>query len=117
MNKEQIITARKTYVSYFTYPTYPDGVLFEEEAKEFNDELHDEPANSPFVNCVDKVINEAVKQLGLRRDNKTAVKVIVDGCNEPLYFMSFDAKRRVCIGINDRKGGSEYSMKTGKKIN
>ena len=115
MEIRDIIKARKTLISYFSYPAYSAGdLLCYEEAKEDNYDTLDTfspiSRNSDLVNCIDEVIFNAVKILGIRRDNKTAVKVIVEGMPEPLYFYSFDSTRSIRTGINTSKGSTEHSL-------
>ena len=116
MEIKDIIKAKKTLISYFSYPAYSAGeCIASDEAKEYNDdhrfgEFESLPQNSDLVNCVDEIIFEATKKLGIRRDNKTAVKVLVDGMVEPLYFSSFDSTRSIRTGINTSKGSTEHSL-------
>lgn len=107
---EDILRGKKTLISYYSYPTGTEGEhIANESATEFNKEIKDHPLNTTVVNAVDRVINEACARLGFRRDNKECVKVMIEGIEQPIYFVTYDLERIICTKIRFR-GGTEYSL-------
>ncbi len=99
-------------VAYYSYPTGTVGTSYvaEETTSDVNYELVDSPNSSQVVNLVDRQINTACQQLKIRRDNKEAVKCLVEGVDEPVYFCSYDNRRVICMQIDTKRGGTEYIL-------
>ena len=89
-------------LTYYSYPTGTVGSSY--IANE------DVQAESPVVKVVESVLDNAVSSLGLRRDNKEAVKCQVEGVDDPVYFVSYDSKRVICLKIDTTRGGTEYQI-------
>lgn len=89
------------------YYSYPTGTVDDSHIA-----VEDESKDGLVVHVVDYVIDTAVAHLGLRRDNKTAVRCIVRGHEEtPIYLCSYDFKRIICTEINMGRGAKSYELK------
>lgn len=118
-----ILANKIKLLTYCTYPTYSAGKeLHSDESADYNEsnpkrgEFKVNDKNSPFVNAVDKIIFDAVKAMDTNVDNKTAVKIQVEGFEEPVYVRLFDSKRSISTDINRDKGNREFPF-NGKTIN
>lgn len=89
---------RNAYVltAYYIYPTSSAGDVISQHERTVSDEYD---VSDITTLLVERMLDEAVAKLGIRRDNKTAVEVKLAGIDSPLYFGQKDLRHYISTGV------------------
>lgn len=93
-------------VSYFTYPTGTVGTSYIFEQNSHPDTKRNEE-DQKLYEAVENAFDIVADILDIKKDNKTALKIMVEGIDKPVYLSSYDWKHAICY---------EISMRDGKEI-
>ena len=93
------IDVKYKLLSYFAYPTGTTGSSHLARTVDKDNVIY---------KLVETVLDDAVKKLGFRRDNKEAVKCMIDGFDDPVYLFDFD--RIMCSELSETRRGREYPI-------
>lgn len=108
MDKQEVIDKIKEgkyeLESYFTYPTGTVGNSYVHEQDRFK------PTDEDLAKAIDAAFDKAQKVLDIRPDNKTALKLTVEGITAPVYLSSYDNRLVVCMALFTNRGGSEIQI-------
>lgn len=96
-------------VSYFTYPTGTVGSSYIFEQNSMPDIPRNEEDQKLYT-AMEKAFNDVSVKLNIAKDNKTAIKILIDGVKEPIYLSSYDWRHAICKEIASR-GGKEIEIK------
>lgn len=113
MNKTEIIDkikeGRYEIESYFTYPTGTVGSSYLHE-QEITSWYTSKFTNDELLKEVFIAFEKAHKVLGIQSDNKTALKLMVEGITTPVYLSIYDNRFAVCTELFTGRGGKEIQM-------
>lgn len=98
--------AQAQLVAYYSYNTGTESDTYIAEVE--NSAIKPGDAET-IAKLVNQFLDRAVERLGIRRDNKTAVKCIIPGIDHPVYFVFYDTKYVICSTIA-RRNGTEYPI-------
>lgn len=101
-----ILSSPKKLTAYYTYPSSSGGELIF-ETNNWNGQKYDEPMKN-FINAT--IALGAALSGGPFIDNKTSVKVEVEGLDFPVYFRRHDGCYMICTGISTRRGSTEIPI-------
>lgn len=99
INTEFFIDVKYKMLAYYAYPTGTVGSSYIAST---------EDKESVIYKLVEGVLDEAVKSLGFRRDNKEAVMCMIEGIEKPVYLVAYDWKRVICYELSATRKGREY---------
>lgn len=108
MDKQEVINKIKEgkyeLESYFTYPTGTVGNSYIHEQDTF------EPKDKELADAIHAAFEKAYKILDIRMDNKTALKLTVEGITAPVYIARYDRLLIVCGALFTNRGGREIEI-------
>lgn len=108
MDKQEIIQKIKDgkfeLESYFTYPTGTVGNSYIHQQDIF------EPVDKDLASAVLSAFDKAYEVLDINMDNKTALKLRVEGITAPVYLSRYDRNLTVCGALFTNRGGSEIQI-------
>lgn len=88
-------------VAYYSYTTGTESDTYVAEVEKSDVQ----PGDAETIQkLVDRFLDEAVEKLRIRRDNKTAVKCVIPGIDQPIYFVFYDWKYVICTTVVVRTG-------------
>jgi len=97
-------------VSYFTYPTGTVGSSYIFEQNSTPGFPRDEEEQKLYV-AVEKAFDDVSSKLNISKDNKTAIKISIEGIDEPVYLSTYDWRHAICMEIASNRGGKEIEIK------
>lgn len=97
---EKILKGYKSIVAYYPYPTGGLGTENEVIRIKHSDE---DMQRLVYYNLITVMVQLGAASVGSRNDNKTAVKVKVDGLDFPVYFVKYDGECYITTEINIRR--------------
>lgn len=92
--------------AYYTYPTGTVGTSYVIDYDSQPDAKRNEEEELLYK-VIHKTFTETAERLDIRRDNKTAIKIIINNTNKVVYLSSYDWKHAVCYEIDTNRGGKE----------
>jgi hypothetical protein len=96
---QKILSGNKKLTAYYTYPTRGAGEqIF--ETNNWNRGSYDEP----LKNVINLGVQLGAAVASCRVDNKTAVRVEVEGLDFPVYFRRFDGMYCISTDVSRRSG-------------
>jgi hypothetical protein len=110
IEKAEILDAIKTGnfkpVAYYTYPTGTVGTSYVFEQNSTPEFPRNEEDQKLYL-AMEKAFDDVSEKLNIRKDNKTAIKILIPGINEPIYLSSYDWRHAICKEITTNRGGTE----------
>jgi len=108
MDKQEVISKIKEgkyeLESYFTYPTGTVGNSYVHEQDVHN------PTDIDLVAAIGAAFKKACELLDISPDNKTAIKLTVEGITAPVFLSNYDNRMVVCMALFTNRGGREIEI-------
>lgn len=92
---QTILSNYKTIVAYCAYPTYSNSGNVIAETNDYNGRTHDELLR----NFITLFVQLGASVAGYKLQNKSAVKVKVDGLDYFVYFRRFDKSYSITTAV------------------